>query len=277
MERHTNMTESSTLDDSYLAYDLVLYNGRDRGSIIPVRKYIRKRSMSPKLVADINKVLSQALKATGLLVGENEGAFLDLDKEWVESHRGNERTAMMLANEPLFDTSKILILKNKTAHDIARVIMCDLAETDYWDYQFGGDIKDATNLPYHLFSTIDDTIDNSNLKVPIDSKVYVDGRGSNLFVYRGRPSNQNIIDGHSLIFAGNNVWSTDSAIISYESFQFDDYKNRIETFPLPKKEKPNRYFSREKDGAKESPEAFGRTQKETKLRLALMLAFRHSA
>jgi hypothetical protein len=261
-------------------YDFTLTNGDDRASIMPVRCY-HGPALNEKTISNINTILAQALAATDLAVGEMANTTLDFSPSWVEST--DDETTLMLLAESWFipETGEI---KSHGARYIAEQILKDLASTDDWEFLFEGTAESFDCFDFMEFSFIDHRINNDNLKVAIGSEVYVRGHQEETFIYQGRPENSDISYGRNPLFADNKkeVLATDDQIIPVEGFPLAEYTARIETFPLPQTVSiygenffgKNKYFSREKNPAgKVTLEALGKTQKEAKLRLALLMAF----
>ena len=255
-----------------MLYDFVLKNGDDRGSLRPVRTYSAKKSLSQDFIADINKVLAQALEATGRLENETEHASVSFDKSWVKEQASYDETVqMLLADEWMVETNATL---NSTtnARKIAHQILTDFASTDDWAYIFSEDEDVFSQMDFKAFELIDNTVDNDNLKVPAGTKVYVRGWGDTSYTYQGRPSIEEMKTGYNPAYLREDVWATDDNVIAVDGFNVSAYAASMETFPLPANYGYN-YFTREKSKSRSRKEAFGSTQKQAKLRLALMLAF----
>lgn len=261
-------------------YDFTLTNGDDRASIMPVRSY-HGPSLNEKTIENINTIMAQALAATGLAVGEMTGTTLEFSPAWVEST--DDETTLMLLAESWF-IRKTGEIKSHGARTIAKQILNDLATTEDWVFLFGGTSKSFEDLGFMDFSFIDHRINNDNLKTPIGSEVYVRRFHGETFIYHGRPENGDISYGRNQLFENNRtaVLATDDQIIPVADFPLADYEARMETFPLPKTVSiygknifgKNKYFAREKKAeGSSSLEAVGRTQKEARLRLALLIAF----
>jgi len=261
-----------------MLYDLVLINGDDRGSIMPVRRY-NAPTLYEKTVENINLVMAQAMEETGLLTGEMSEAVLEFSPAWVEETE-DETLRMLLSDE--YITDSIGTIKSHSARAIAEYILKDFAETSSWLFMFDGANDDAfDSMDFKKFVFFDHRVDNSNLKNPIGSEVYVRYYYDEVFIYQGRPENGEISNGRNPVFTGNKVWATDENIIPVKDFSLKDYEKAIETFPLPRNVTrlghsvfgAFKYFSREISGGKDSEEAFGKTKKQAKLRLAINMAF----
>lgn len=261
-------------------YDFTLTNGDDRASIMPVRSY-HGPALNEKTIGNINTIMAQALATTGLAVGEMAKTTLDFGPAWVES-TDDETTLMLLAESWLIpETGEI---KSHGARSIAQQILKDLASTEDWEFLFEGDATSFDGVNFMDFSFIDHRINNDNLKAPIGAEVYVRRFYGEAFTYQGRPENGDISYGRNPLFMNNkkNVLATDDQIIPVEGFPLKEYISRMETFPLPQTVSvygknffgKNKHFAREKTPAGKVPlEAFGKTQKEAKHNLALMMAF----
>jgi hypothetical protein len=263
-----------------MLYDFTLTNGDDRASIMPIRRY-KGPSLKSKTIENINTLMAQALAETGLAVGEMENATLDFSPAWVEETE-DETTLMLLADSWFIpEAGKITI---QAGLGIAYQILTDLAGTEDWEFLFEGHVNSFSYMDFSKFTFFDHRINNKNLKVPIGSEVYVRGYHENTFIYQGRPENGDISYGRNPLFADNrkSVFTTDDQIIPVEGFPLKDYTVCMETFPLPQTVSvygknffgKHKYFAREKNPAGKLPlEAFGKTQKQAKLNLALLMAF----
>lgn len=258
-----------TMKGSPMIYDFILINGDDRGSIRPVRTYKTENSLSKKFIESINTVLSQAFRDTGLVAGENNKAYLEFDKAWVEKSKDDERVSMLLADGFMIDT--VGSIDSQYARIIAKQLLEDLASTDDWEVIFEGTADAFTDVDFNKFSVIDNTIGNTDLKVPIGANVYVRGWYDHVFVYQGRPTRRRIKEEMNPFILSHEVWATDDEIIAVDDINVNDYADKIETFPLPLGHR-DKYFSREKKKDNTRKEAFGMTPEQSKLRLAIMIA-----
>lgn len=252
-----------------MLYDFTLTVGDDRGSLQPIRSYESKKPLSEDLIKDINKVLSQALDTTEATEAIGKEVYLHFDKAWVKKKAKHDETVqMLLAYDWMNDTKGSI--KSQDPREISKQIIADLQAADEFEYTFNED--DFSNLDFDAFELIDNTVNNDNLKVPIGSNVYVRGWNAILYIYQGRPSVEEMRNGYNPAYLREDVWATDENIIAVDDFKVTDYKDRMEVFPLPK-DHDYKYFAREKTKSSSRKEAFGSTQKQAKLRLALMLAF----
>lgn len=254
-----------------MIYDFVLINGNDRGSIRPVRTYETSIPLTKILLNNINTVLAQAFNDTGRVTGENANAYVELSKSWVKkSRKGNERLDMLLTSDFMID--RIGVLDTRDVRAIAKILLNDLASTEDWEFVFEGSSDDFSHKDFDRFTLIDTTVDNSNLQIPIGTEVYVRGWDDNILVYQGRPIKEQINEGMNPFVMNHGVWAVEDEVIAVSDVKVKDYANRMETFPLPLGG-PAKYFSREKNKGVTHKEAMAVTQTQSKLRLAIMLAF----
>lgn len=252
-----------------MLYDFTLTVGNDRGSLQPIRVYESKKALSEDLIKDINKVLAQALATTEANEATGQEVYLHFDKAWVKKKAKYDETVQMMLSDEWMDDTKGLIA-SKDAREIAKQLLAHLASTDEFEYTFEEDA--FANLDFDSFELIDNTVNNDNLKVAIGTNVYVRGWKEIVYIYQGRPSVEEMRNGYNPAYRFKDVWATDENVIAVDNFKVADYKDKMEVFPLPKDHRDN-YFAREKSTSKARKEAFGKTQKDAKLRLALMLAF----
>lgn len=260
-----------------MLYDFILTNGDDRGSILPIRRY-SANSLNEKQIQNVNTMLFQALKATGLAVGDMSNTVLSFEPAWVQESAHDETLMMLLADSVLIESEGKI--ESHGAKSIALQILNDFASTEDWAFLFDGKPDSFSILDFEQFSFIDDRRDNTNLKVAIGEKVYLRFHGTQIFTYLGRPTNNDI--NYKYIQQNNGVetYAIDSEIIAVDGFNIKNYVDGIETFPLPQSAKrafgKNRYFSRaksKKSGSKTFIEGFGKTKKESQIAVALELAF----
>lgn len=255
-----------------MLYDFTLTNGDDRGSLRPIRTYSSKKRLSEDLLKDVNTVLEQALTATGRLVDETEHAFVSFAESWVEERASYDETVQMMLADNWGIETKAPLKSATNARKIAQQLLNDFATTEDWVYIFSEDEDAFSKLDFDAFELNDNTVDNTDLKVSIGSNVYVRRWNETVYVYQGRPSKQELKNGYDPAYQHRNVWASDENVIAVDDFKVADYASQMEVFPLPVNYDYN-YFAREKSTSRSRKEAFGKTQKQAKLRLALMLAF----
>jgi hypothetical protein len=255
-----------------MLYDFVLTNGDDRGSLRPVRTYSTKKSLSKDFIENINEVLAQALEATGRLENETEFAFVSFDPAWVEEKSSYDETLQMRLADDWMIGSNTPLISTTNARKIAHQLLTDFASTDDWAYIFSEDEDAFSKMDFDDFELIDNTVNNEALKVPVGSNVYVRNWNETVYVYQGRPSKQELKNGYDPAYQHRNVWASDENVIAVDDFKVSDYNDQMEVFPLPLDHR-DKYFAREKSKSRSRKEAYGTTQKQAKLRLALMLAF----
>jgi hypothetical protein len=260
-----------TAKEASMFYDLTLTRGDDRGSIRPVRKYKTKNKLTAEILSDINKVLDLAIDASGVRQGVEQELYIDFSESWVDERKDYDETHRMLtADYWMLETPDTIT--SKSPRNIAKQLLTDLASAEDWDFLFEGDAYVFDTMDFKAFDLTDNTVDNENLKVPIGTKVYLRGWSEAVFTYQGRPTAEHLKNNVTFYVQGKNVWSTDENIIAVDDFKVSDYVGDMETFPLPVNYSAN-FFAREKNKGRTRKETFGKTQKEAKLRLALILAF----
>lgn len=254
-----------------MLYDFSLTQGDDRGSIRPVRKYETKSKLSPEMLADINKVLDLAIEASGVRQNSEQELYIDFSESWIDERKKYDETHRMLTADYWMIEAPGTIT-SKSARNIAKQLLSDLASAEDWDFLFEGNAYAFDDMDFRAFDLTDNSVDNENLKVPIGTEVYVRGWAEGIFTYQGRPTAEQLKHNVTLFVQGKNVWAIDDDVISVADFNASDYFAKMETFPLPVNYSAN-FFTREKSKSRSRKETFGKTQKEAKLRLALILAF----
>lgn len=252
-----------------MLYDFTLTQGDDRGSIKLIRTYESPKRLTKKQLAGINKVIEQAIEASGA-ASEGEEVFLAFDKAWVATASG-ERIEMLLSDYPVIESTGKLNSTNP--HDVASQILNEFASSEDWSYYFDGDASTFRTMDFGAFELIDSTVDNTNLKYSIGTPVYVRGGGDYVYAYQGNPTNESIKIGYDPYILGSDIYATESHIIAVDDVKVADFAGVMEAFPLPMNYSRENFFAREKSTKRTRKEAFGKTQKEAKLRLAIMLAF----
>lgn len=255
-------------------YDFTLTRGSDRGSIRPVRKYQVKSKISDSILADINKVLDLALDASGVKRQSEGEIYPDFSKSWVDERKSYDETHQMLTADYWMIEAPGTIT-SKSPRTIAKQLLSDLASAEDWDFLFEGDAYVFDDMDFKAFDLTDNSVDNENLKVPIGAEVYVRGWAEGVFTYQGRPTAEQLKNNVTISVHGKDVWAIDEDVIAVDDFKVSDYLDKMETFPLPVNYDAN-FFTREKSKSRSRKETFGKTQKEAKLRLALILAFEAS-
>lgn len=251
-------------------YDFTLTRGDDRGSIRPVRKYQTKSKLPDETLADINKVLDLAIEASGVRQGVEQELYIDFSESWVDERNYDETHRMLTADYWMLEATGTIA--SKSPRTIAKQLLSDLATAEDWDFLFEGDAYVFDTMDFKAFDLTDNTVDNENLKVPIGTKVYLRGWAESVFTYQGRPTAEQLKNNITFYVQDKNVWSIDEDVIAVDDFKVSDYTGNMETFPLPVNYSAN-FFAREKNKGRTRKETFGKTQKEAKLRLALILAF----
>lgn len=226
---------------------------------------------------NIQYVMEQAVQARGELVdgvGQVGVYISDSYPSWEES-------------VPAYKNGEFT---TQNARVIAQQILIDLDGAKYEEGLFMDTTVPFALLDFEKFSYIDESTDNSNLKVAIGKKVYLRGERDRIYVYQGRPNNEQIRNNQTIIKMKTKVWATDLNVIAVDDFSLTDYSERIEAFPLPSQGNAtkglgnNKYFAREKTTRKVvyegigtveiREEALGTTEEQAQKLLALELAFR---
>lgn len=254
-------------------YDFTLTRGDDRGSIRPVRKYEVKGKLSGSILADINKVLDLAIDASGVRQGVEQELYIEFSESWVDERKYDETHRMLTADYWMIEAPGTIT--SKSPRTIAKQLLSDLASAEDWDFLFEGDAYVFDDMDFKAFDLTDNSVDNENLKVPIGTEVYVRGWAERVFTYQGHPTGEQLKHNVTVSVQGTNVWAIDEDVIAVDDFKVSDYLDQMETFPLPVNYAAN-FFTREKSKSRSRKETFGKTQKEAKLRLALILAFEAS-
>lgn len=256
-------------------YGLFIYNAGTNGSINPFRLY-KSDPLTETDIKNVDHIMDQATKATGLPIAKHAGFGFRADNAW---------DSLLVTWDKKDYTDAVQLTKND-ARSIAEQVLNDLVATQYWEDVFSGTKDSFASLDFNAFSYIDESTDNTNLKVTIGKKVYVNGQRDKTYIYQGRPNNYQIKKGKRVIFDGHRtnlkVFATDENIIAVDAFSLDDYEDTVEVYPLPtmgtarKGLGTNQFFARAKDGKNVTYEALGKTESKARTLVALQLAFEDS-
>lgn len=185
-----------------MLYDFTLCTDNDREPISLIRTYSVAGGLSQEAIQDIINLVIQACdvvcNANNVVIYEE--TFLEFKEEWFLVTE-DEPLKELISDEIMIDT--IAQLNGKTVREMARVLLNDLASTDYGKSLFEG-MKDALDeVDLDTFPLIGDHADNENLKVPIGSRVYVRGQGNEEYNYLGRPTAKQLQEDPSRFFSLN--------------------------------------------------------------------------